>query len=87
MKYRKKPVVVEAIQFTRENIDKIEGIAGDSLREISITRYFDGTMTAELHTPHGYCRVEENDYILKDERGNLSTQRPRIFEKEYEKIE
>lgn len=88
--YRKKPVVIEAIQFTDETfleVDEIEGITvythgigdGDSERFglpafASITT-LEGTMTASL-----------GDYIIRGVKGELRPCKPDIFEATYESV-
>lgn len=85
--YRKKPVIIEAEQFTREHFpemlkhDKdttIEGVAswiGDDGRRIDILT-LEGTMTAH-----------EGDWIIKGVNGEFYPCKPDIFEKTYEPVE
>lgn len=87
--YRKKPVVIEAIQFTDETfleVDEIKGVTvythgiGNSERYglpafASITT-LEGTMTASL-----------GDYIIRGVKGELYPCKPDIFAATYEAVE
>ena len=49
-KYRKKPVVVEAKEFKRENLRELEYFTQGKLRDVNIPRCLDGIMTAKVDT-------------------------------------
>lgn len=81
MKYRKKPVVVDAVQWNGEN--KIEmchfiGIAGFFIDENGdlIIRTLEGNMHASV-----------GDYIIKGVEGEFYACKPDIFEKTYDAVE
>lgn len=80
-KYRKRPVVIEAIQWTGNNAQKIKGFCGDSIyhvksdpRIISIST-LEGTMAASV-----------GDYIIKGVNGEFYPCKPDIFAKTYEPV-
>ena len=80
-KYRKKPVVVEAVQWTGENYDEIAEFMKDAeedyfLSEESRRIYLGGLMFAIA-----------GDYIIKDENGVFHPCEPEIFHKSYEEVE
>lgn len=81
MKYRKKPVVVEAIQWTNDNCQKIEGFI-TVRRDIYL---LSGTM--KIHTLKGVMEVKEGDYIIKGVAGEFYPCKPDIFEATYEPVE
>lgn len=85
MKYRKKPVVVEAIQWNGENIAEVKDFAGEFLL-CDIVYQFDYTTTYDLQikTLEGNMRVHEGDYIIKGVEGEFYPCKPSIFEKTYE---
>ena len=81
MKYRKKPVIIEAVQFdgTDASCDwllpqLIEGSIGRSVNKLHI-KTLEGTMTADI-----------GDYIIKGVNGEFYPCKPDIFEKTYEKV-
>ena len=63
-RYRKKPVEVEAIQFTRRNIDEVMEFTNNQI-EITTEIRMNGIMYAEIETLEGIMKVSENDYIIK----------------------
>lgn len=85
-KYRKKPVVIEAIQYLGlENKREIQEFVGDN-----ITMYIDeinSAFTLIIHTLEGDMGVSLNDYIIKGVNGEFYLCKPDIFEKTYEKVD
>lgn len=85
-KYRKKPVVIEAIQYIGlENMVEIQEFVGDNL-----TIYADeinSVFTLVIHTLEGDMKVDFNDYVVKGVNGEFYPYKPDIFEKTYEKVE
>lgn len=77
MKYRKKPVVVEAMQFWISNHNGWpQGVYKDS---ISPTGYF-------IDTLEGGHQVAEGDYIITGVEGERYPCKPDIFELTYEEV-
>jgi hypothetical protein len=87
MKYRKKPIVVEAIQWNGENIEEVKDFAGKSLL-CDIVYQFDYTTRCEvtIKTLEGNMRVHEGDYIIKGVEGEFYPCKPSIFERTYELV-
>lgn len=86
MKYRKKPVVVEAIQFTGER-ENIEMIRAFSSRDISVS-WADPIMPALMvNTLEGKLRASVGDYIIKGVHGEFYPCKPDIFKTTYEPVE
>lgn len=84
-KYRKKPVVVEAVQFTGENLQEIAEFVSGSVEQ---TRFYDiklGALT--IHTLEGDMRANPGDYIIKGIKGEYYPCKPDIFEQTYEPVE
>lgn len=93
MKYRKKPVVIEAVQFTeglakRMLIDNEKGPFGliasgnyhPKRREIHSAWIF-------IKTLEGTMKADLGDWIIRGVKGELYTCKPDIFEKTYERVE
>ena len=78
MKYRKKPVEVEAIQYTGENLPEIINFVGRNLR-------VRGNLVV-IFTLEGDMIVSELDYIIKGVKGEFYPCKPDIFEKTYERV-
>lgn len=83
MKYRKKPVVIEAVKYTGTEENKIETwhFCGGKRMHVDV----DGNLVIEtLEGPH-IARV--GDYIIKGVEGEIYPCKPWIFEQTYEKVE
>jgi hypothetical protein len=78
--YRKKPVVIEAVQFTGFNAVELMRFCGDSVGEI-----YDND-AAFINTLEGRMRASVGDYIIKGVNGEFYPCKPDIFEKTYELV-
>ncbi len=78
MKYRKKPVIIEAIQFNG-NFDEIEKFVGGD------AEFRDGKLL--IATLEGPLRASNFDWIIKGIKGEFYPCKPDIFEQTYEKGE
>lgn len=84
MKYRKKPVVVEAwLPYTDEPMPNWyeEGLINHTIME-----RFDGS-GIDIKTLEGIMTASNGDYIIKGINGELYPCKPDIFEKTYEVVE
>lgn len=102
-KYRKKPVVIDAIQWTGENNQKIFEFLSDlpkgklMIDERGKTKQgnefyfthgtFHGTRCLVIETLEGNMEASLNDYIIKGIKGEFYPCKPDIFEASYEKVE
>lgn len=79
MKYRKKPVIVEARQYTRIGLDAervAEWCGGEQTN--------DG---CEVQTQHGTALARYGDWIIKGVNGEFYPCRPDVFRETYEPVE
>lgn len=81
-KYRKKPVVIEAIQWDGEN-DTLNELAKFIGKNISLDICSKFTIT----TLEGDMKASLFDYIIKGIKGEFYPCKPDIFEATYELIE
>lgn len=86
MRYRKKPVIIEAIQF-EDNSDRIieihEFMGGDTIR----VNYEDkNNPYLKIETLEGIMKASVGDYIIKGVNGEFYPCKPDIFEKTYERV-
>lgn len=89
MKYIKKPVVIEAVQFTRRNIEECIKFTRGNVTEVTIPRNPSGTMQAKLKTlesGHGGQVVTEGDFIIKGIQGEFYPCKPDVFYETYEEF-
>ena len=85
-KYRKKPVVIEAIQFvdTTERIGEIQEFMGGIIR----VDYADkNNPIIKIETLEGVMAANVGDYIIKGVKGEFYPCKPDIFEATYELAE
>ena len=75
-KYIKKPIPVEAIQITRENLNAIYKFVDNSGRIISEDKVI-------IHTLDGSIAAHLGDYIIKGVKGEFYPCRKDIFEETY----
>ena len=91
MKYRKKPIVIEAIQATgtpesnREIIDWTRGSKTPASMDKRVTVIESGTRTSlTIATLEGSHWVSPGDWIIKGVQGEFYPCKPDIFEATYE---
>ncbi len=97
-KFRKKPVVIEAIQLKKNHhsIQEVEefieghplrlesAIAQDKFDDYCATRISDGGRT--INTLEGQMKANFDDWIIKGVNGEFYPCKPDIFEKTYELV-
>ena len=88
MKFRKKPVVIDAIQLTSENLMDCIGFV---YPDISVVDH--PTLIAirknkflTIETLEGDMKAQFGDYIIKGVQGEFYPCKPDIFEKTYEVV-
>lgn len=82
--FQKKPVVIQAVQFTEDNIEALREFCGDALGEIAnneahIKTLEDGSESQVQHI------ATIGDWIIKGIQGEFYPCKPDIFEATYEK--
>jgi len=77
MKFRRKPAVIEAIQWNGENIKEILEFADSSFIDKD-------SYTLKIKTLEGTWIAHRGDWIMKDINGEFYPCKPDIFEKTYE---
>jgi len=84
-KYRKKPVVVEVVQFNGKNQLEIEAwFIGHNARDrIGLSSVGD---TVYIETLEGTMHALPGDYIIRGVEGEFYPCKPDIFEQTYEPI-
>ena len=86
MKYIKKPVEIEAIQFTRNNWDEIRSFTNDTAHTLRIEKRIDGIATCIIPTLEGKHIAHEGDWIIKGVKGEFYPCKPDTFEMTYEPV-
>lgn len=84
MKFRKKPVVIEAMQFTAETKNQV-------FNWISCNRVptwnAAGEPTITIQTLEGDMTAESGDWIIRGVKGEFYPCKPDIFDATYEAVE
>jgi hypothetical protein len=88
MKYRKKPVIIDAIQWLGEkSFDELYKFANAN-NNYGIVGMKDGKGDiAQIRTLEGIMDANPNDFIIRGVQGELYPCKPDIFELTYEKVE
>lgn len=91
-KFKKKPVVIEAIQLNGNNLKEIETfVMGKEMPELYVgDDKFSlnwGNGTIQIHTLEGIMQASKGDWIIKGIQGEFYPCKPDIFEKTYDKVE
>ncbi|MCO7128410.1 hypothetical protein NIE88_22060 [Sporolactobacillus shoreicorticis] len=88
VKYRKKPVVIEAVQWKPNEMliyDLMEQFGGlDEMRAKSLGKK-KGKLV--IKTLEGEMTADDGDYIIRGINGEFYPCKPDIFHKTYEKVE
>lgn len=78
MKFRKKPVVIDAFRWTGHNMDEAFKFLGAE----SLNTGMEGWL--EIETLEGTMRANPGDWIIKGVKGEFYPCKPDIFEATYE---
>ena len=79
-KYRKKPVVIDAVQWTGNNQAVVFKFSGDN----ETWEYYNDVV--QIPTLEGDMVASKNDFIIKGVAGEFYPCKPDIFHKTYEAI-
>ena len=89
-KYRKKPVIVEAIQWTGDNLREVIDFTGlhPSARKWTWEEFEEVVKKKglKIFTLEGVKKASIGDYIIKGIEGEFYPCKPSIFKKTYELI-
>ena len=86
MKYRKKPVVIEAMQFL-DNAETITNLAEFIDNQNLRVDYADPeNPVIKIETMEGVMSASVGDYIIKGVQGEFYPCKPAIFEQTYEVV-
>ncbi len=84
-KYRKKPVVIEALKYQAElGNNRVVNWLAQQGANISDWLFFDGEIT--IPTLEGKMKVSDGDWIIKGVKGEFYPCKPDIFEATYEPV-
>ena len=89
MKYRKKQVVVEAWEFTKEALKRTNSWVHEPKSEYLhlVSQYGGEVLYIEIDTLEGKMRADLGDFIIEEVNGEFYPCKPDIFHKTYEVVE
>ena len=83
-KFRKKPVVIEAIQLTKENVVEVLSLCNNAGNIVASN---EDEMGISILTLEGTMTANIGDYIIKGVKGEFYPCKPDIFEQTYEEVD
>jgi hypothetical protein len=85
MKYRKKPVVIKAVQYDG-NFRCLDIFAIDEVSHFIVSKDSDGNQCIKIPTLEGEMIASIGDYIIRGIQGEYYPCKPDIFEATYEPV-
>ena len=91
MKFRKKPIVIDAVQWNGKNFDEIMNFMqyfhGNKFNYENAEEQAYKTKQLTIQTDEGLMTASLNDWIVKGVKGEFYPCKPDVFELTYEKID
>lgn len=87
MKFRKKPIVVDAIQFDGKNHKEIYAWVDSFEGESEILMFDDYYEKITIDTLEGSMETHPGDWIIRGVAGEYYPCKPEIFEATYERVQ
>ncbi|MGW8381262.1 hypothetical protein ACWB45_00575 [Streptococcus parasuis] len=95
MKYKKKPIVIEAFKWTGDQNQTedpewiIEALKDGTvvIPNTSWSQEVHGKLVMEINTLEGVMIADQGDYIIQGIKGEIYPCKPDIFEASYERVE
>lgn len=85
--YRKKPVVIEAMELTRSFFDVVVNFIGkENLGESGSGEFAEDTCYLDIKTLEGTMTANEGDFIIKGVKGEFYPCKADIFAATYDRV-
>jgi hypothetical protein len=85
MKYKSKPVEIEAIRLNHKNLESIWNWMGDKYTSHG-THGNEQTLTLPIETLEGTMTANEGDWIIKGTEGEFYPCKDSVFKRKYEAL-
>lgn len=82
-KYRKKPIIVEAVQVNRKFFENALEFIGTNVGEYNTGEFAEDGCYIEIPTLEGIMTADEGDWIIKGVKGEFYPCKDEIFQKTY----
>ena len=86
-RYRKKPVEIEAVQFTRDNWDEVVAFTEGKATTFNKSLILEDKYICNVSTLEGVMVATEGDFIIKGIKGEFYPCKPDIFFMTYDEVE
>lgn len=86
MKYRKKPVFIDAIRWDGSNLDQCKKFLGDCFLGQRAERHPGGANVIMVKTLEGQHIASLNDFLIRGGKGECYPCKPDIFAATYEAV-
>lgn len=83
-RYRKRPVVIEAVQLSADTLAEVVAWCGGAVREV---RFVGGAYALIIPTLEGTLTASPGDWIIRGVAGELYPCKPDIFALTYEPVD
>jgi hypothetical protein len=87
MKFRKKPIIIDALQFNGVWTKELSDFCGEKAIPIMYIVFDHSCAEVQVKTPDGRRYASIGDWIIKGTSGEFYPCKPDIFEKIYEEVE
>lgn len=85
--YRKKPVVIEAMELTRNfHAQVFDFIGADNIANYGTGEFAEDDCYIEIKTLEGTMTANEGDYVIKGVKGEFYPCKPDIFAATYDRM-
>jgi hypothetical protein len=85
-KFRKKPIVIEAVQFNGSNQREVLSFAYPNLSEDALRGAEVMRLPVVIETPEGSMKASPGDWIIRGVKCDVYLCKPDIFESTYEPV-
>ena len=85
-RYRKRPVVIEAVQWTGDNLDELFKLEDFKLNYTYPNSNKPGERVLGVYSLEGIMWASVGDYIIKGIKGEFYPCKPDIFKETYEEV-
>lgn len=86
-RYRKKPVVIEAVQWTGDLVEMMKGMLDWPAGPVQTDLIPAVGPELYVRTSEGMMRADVGDWIIRGVEGELYPCKPSVFEKTYEAVD
>lgn len=86
MRYRKKPIVIEAMQFKDDSADTIIALQEFMQSDLLVSYADPDNPVIKIETLEGVMDASVRDFIIKGINGEFYPCKPEIFAKTYEAV-